>query len=114
MLDILTWGNHDLDDISEAAVAKREKEYTAGVWINSNMTEHPTFKGSKTQCKYHIVECKSTDGTNIRRIGFIGILTDDPKLYKKCNKNLKKWGIQDCWECMKELKEELEVRRPGG
>jgi 2',3'-cyclic-nucleotide 2'-phosphodiesterase (5'-nucleotidase family) len=107
-IDILTWGNHDLNDLSEAAVIKRESEYTAGVWINSNMTEHPTFKDSKTQCKYHIVDCNSVDGTNNRRVGFIGIITNDPKLYKRCNRDFEKWKIQDCWECMKEMKEELE------
>jgi 2',3'-cyclic-nucleotide 2'-phosphodiesterase (5'-nucleotidase family) len=102
-IDFLTWGNHDINDLSDAAVMKREREYTAGVLINSNMTEHPTFAESTCQVKYHVEEVSSPDGTNVRRIGFLGLITDDPKLFKNCNPGMKKWGVQNPWDVIREL-----------
>ena len=46
-IDYLIWGNHE-HDMPHADVMKREKEYK-GVWINSNMQSHQSFKDSKCQ-----------------------------------------------------------------
>ena len=46
-IDYLTWGNHE-HDLDHADVMKREREYK-GVWINSNMQSHESFKDSKCQ-----------------------------------------------------------------
>ena len=46
-IDYLTWGNHE-HDLDHVDVTKREKEYK-GVWINSNMQSHESFKDSTCQ-----------------------------------------------------------------
>ena len=49
-IDYLTWGNHE-HDLDHADVMKREKEYE-GVWVNSNMQSHESFKDSTSQVKF--------------------------------------------------------------
>ena len=46
-IDYLIWGNHE-HDMAHEDVMNREKEYR-GVWINSNMQSHESFKNSKCQ-----------------------------------------------------------------
>ena len=46
-IDYLIWGNHE-HDMAHKDVLKREKEYK-GVWINSNMQSHESFKDSTSQ-----------------------------------------------------------------
>ena len=46
-IDYLIWGNHE-HDMAHADVMKREKEYK-GVWINSNMQSHESYKDSTCQ-----------------------------------------------------------------
>ena len=46
-IDYLIWGNHE-HDMDHADVMNREKEYK-GIWINSNMQSHESFKDSKCQ-----------------------------------------------------------------
>ena len=46
-IDYVIWGNHE-HDMAHEDVMKREKEYQ-GVWINSNMTSHESFKDSTCQ-----------------------------------------------------------------
>lgn len=103
-IDYLTWGNHEAD-LSHVDVMAREKEYT-GIWINSNMTDHESFPESTCQTRAAIVEIASADGSNVRKVGMIGILSDDPGLYKPGA-----FGgaiIDDPWEVIQELKDELE------
>ena len=102
-IDYLTWGNHEAD-LSHSTVMKREKEYN-GVWINSNMQSHESFKNSKCQKDFEIIEVISPDGSNKRKIGMIGVLSNDPKLYKPGA-----FGgaiIEDPWECMKDYDKKL-------
>ena len=49
-IDYLTWGNHE-HDLDHADVMKREKEYK-GVWVNSNMQSHQSFKDSTSQVQF--------------------------------------------------------------
>ena len=49
-IDYLTWGNHE-HDLDHADVMKREKEYE-GVWVNSNMQSHESFKNSTSQVQF--------------------------------------------------------------
>merc|ERR1719265_2366436 len=79
-IEYLTWGNHEAD-LPHVDVMAREREYR-GIWINSNMTDHESFLKSSCQTRTAIVEIESADGTNARKVGMIGILTDDPGLYK--------------------------------
>ena len=46
-IDYLIWGNHE-HDMAHTDVMKREREYK-GVWINSNMQSHESFKDSTCQ-----------------------------------------------------------------
>ena len=48
-IDYVIWGNHE-HDMAHEDVMNREKEYK-GVWINSNMQSHESFKDSKCQVK---------------------------------------------------------------
>mmetsp|Transcript_65478 Transcript_65478/g.142813 ORF Transcript_65478/g.142813 Transcript_65478/m.142813 type:complete len:631 (+) Transcript_65478:53-1945(+) len=103
-IDYLTWGNHE-DDIPHLDVIKREREYT-GTWINTNMTTHESFKDSKCQVEYAIIEVKSYDGSNRRKIGMIGVLSASPSLYKPNAFGGAK--IEDPWETMAKFKAKLE------
>ena len=60
---------------------KREKEYK-GIWINSNMKSHESFKDSKCQVDRAVVEVTSPDGSNKRKVGMLGVLSDVEGLYK--------------------------------
>ena len=48
-IDYVIWGNHE-HDMSHSDVMQREKEYK-GVWINSNMQSHESFKNSTCQVR---------------------------------------------------------------
>ena len=62
-------------------VMRREKEYK-GIWINSNMKSHESFKDSKCQVDRAVVEITSPDGSNKRKLGMLGVLSDVEGLYK--------------------------------
>ena len=79
-IDYLIWGNHE-QDLDHASVMEREREYN-GVWINSNMKSHESFKGSKCQVDSVVMEVVSPDGSNKRKLGMCGVLSADPKLYR--------------------------------
>lgn len=103
-IDYLTWGNHE-DDIAHPDVIRREREYQ-GIWINTNMQDHESMKGTKCQKDAEIIEVASADGTNKRKIGMIGILSNSPSLYRP-----NAFGgatIEDPWETMQKYKDKLE------
>lgn len=106
-IDVLTWGNHE-DDVGHAAVMRREREYQ-GVWINTNMQSHESFKNSKCQVDAEVIEVVSPDGKNKRRIGLIGILSSSPSLYKPGAFGGAK--IEDPWETIAVYKEKLMKER---
>ena len=83
---------------------KREKEYK-GIWINSNMKTHKSFKDSKCQVDRAVIEVNSPDGSNNRKLGMLGVLSNSESLYKP-----NAFGgatIDDPWECMKEYNKKL-------
>lgn len=103
-IDYLTWGNHEAD-LEHARTLHIEKEYK-GTWINTNMTSHESYATSTSQRDHAIVEVKSADGTNVRRIGMIAVLSDEAGLYKKGAFGGAK--IEDPWEKIAEYKRRLE------
>merc|ERR1712020_499971 len=106
-IDYLIWGNHEAD-LSHSTVMEREKEYN-GIWINSNMQSHESFKYSKCQVDSEVLELTSPDGSNKRKLGLCGILSNDPKLYKPGA-----FGgatIEDPWECMRHYNEKLKIEK---
>ena len=95
-IDFVIWGNHE-HDMPHSDVMKREREYE-GVWINSNMQSHESFKDSQCQVDHAVVSVVSRDGTNTRKVGMVGVLSNTPSLYKPGA-----FGgatIEDPWECM--------------
>jgi len=103
-IDYLTWGNHE-DDIAHAHVIRREREYQ-GCWINTNMQSHESFKDSKCQTDAELISITSKDGSNTRKIGMIGILSNAPSLYRP-----NAFGgatIEDPWKTMATYKKKLE------
>lgn len=104
-IDFLTWGNHE-DDVPHQHVMRREKEYK-GVWINTNMQSHESFKDSSCQKDREIIDLQSTDGSNSRRVGLIGILTNQASLYRKGA--FGGASIDDPWDTMRIYKEKLEL-----
>jgi len=95
-IDYVIWGNHE-HDMPHSDVMKREREYQ-GVWINSNMQSHESFKDSRCQVDHDVVTVVSSDGSNSRKVGMIGVLSNTPSLYKPGA-----FGgatIDDPWECM--------------
>eukprot|EP00927_Polykrikos_kofoidii_P041246 TRINITY_DN35169_c0_g1_i1.p1 TRINITY_DN35169_c0_g1~~TRINITY_DN35169_c0_g1_i1.p1 ORF type:complete len:700 (+),score=116.82 TRINITY_DN35169_c0_g1_i1:140-2101(+) len=103
-IDYLTWGNHE-DDLAHTDVCAREREYE-GTWINTNMTSHESFASSRCQRDFAIVEVKSADGTNVRRVGLIAVLSDEPSLYKQGAFGGAK--IEDPWATLASYKLKLE------
>jgi len=103
-IDYLTWGNHE-DDVGDADVHKREREYK-GCWINTNMQSHETFAESTCQVDKEVIELASTDGSNRRRIGMIGVMSNSPSLYRP--NAFAGATIEDPWVCMQRYKEKLE------
>lgn len=103
-IDYLTWGNHEAD-LEPRSLFAREREYK-GVWINTNMTSHETYPESTCQTDAAFVEVKSADGSNVRKVGMIGILTKDG--YKPGAFNGAAAHIEDPWESMTRYKKALE------
>ena len=102
-IDYVTWGNHE-DDLSHCDVMRREREYK-GIWINSNMKSHESFKNSTCQVDSVIIDVISPDGTNKRKLGMCGVLSSVPGLYKPGA-----FGgavIDDPWECLHEYNTKL-------
>ena len=99
-IDILTWGNHEAD-IDHRHVCKHAQNwYKKGrIWINSNMTDHDAMK---YQVPYHVVKVTSPDGSQERKIGFVAVMSNDPKLYSQFKKPGAFGGatIEDPWECL--------------
>jgi len=103
-IDYLTWGNHE-DDVGDADVLKREREYK-GCWINTNMQSHESYAESSCQTDAEVIEITSTDGSNKRKVGMIGLLSSSPSLYRP--NAFAGATIEDPWEVMGKYKEKLE------
>lgn len=103
-IDYLTWGNHE-DDVGDAACLQREREYK-GCWINTNMQSHESFPESTCQKDKEVIELVSTDGSNRRRVGMIGLLSSSPSLYRP--NAFAGATIEDPWEVMATYKAKLE------
>ena len=102
-IQYLIWGNHE-HNLEHQEVLKREKEFQ-GVWINSNMKSHESFKGSKCQVDREVIILTSPDGSNKRKLGMMGILSNSANLYKP-----NAFGgatIDDPYKCMKEYNYKL-------
>jgi len=102
-IDYVIWGNHE-HDLSHEHVMKREREYK-GVWINSNMQSHESFKDSSCQVDSATIEVVSPDGSNKRKLGMIGVLSSSPALYKPGA-----FGgavIEDPWVCLEKYNTKL-------
>eukprot|EP00948_MAST-09A_sp_MAST-9A-sp1_P004130 g4130.t1 len=113
-IDILTWGNHDLNDLHLKDVIQREREYK-GILINTNLWDHPSVKGSQCQKRYHCVEATSVSGTNKRKIGFMGILTDQKGLFRKCVPPVKPedpWKTMETYSKLLKEKENCDIAVP--
>lgn len=104
-IDILIWGNHEAD-IDHKTVCRHVKNFP-GIWINSNMQSHDMMA---YQVPYHIVEVESADGTNVRKIGLVAVLSNDPKLYAHFKPPGAFGGaaIDDPWETLRKYKKFLE------
>jgi 2',3'-cyclic-nucleotide 2'-phosphodiesterase (5'-nucleotidase family) len=101
-IDMVIFGNHE-DDLKHEFVVQRAAEYN-GVWINSNMQTHDSFK-SGHMVATHIVELGSQDHS--RKVGFVGVLSNDPVLYRK---NAFGGAKIDCpYETMRLYKAKLET-----
>ncbi|CAE7314917.1 unnamed protein product [Symbiodinium sp. KB8] len=103
-IQYVTWGNHEAD-LSHEDVMCRVEEYQ-GVWINSNMQSHESFDKCHCQQAVEVLEVRSRGGKNSRRIGLVGVLSDEATLYKPGA-----FGgatIEDPWKTLAFYKEKLE------
>ncbi|CAE7252949.1 unnamed protein product [Symbiodinium natans] len=101
-IQYVTWGNHEAD-LSHEDVMCRVEEYQ-GVWINSNMQSHESFEKCDCQQDVEVIEVRSRGHT--RRIGMVGVLSDEATLYKPGA-----FGgatIEDPWKTLAFYKEKLE------
>ena len=73
------FGNHECD-IPNPDLAKRilESEFA---WINTNMRDIDGILDVKTD-PHEVIEVKSRNGEVKKRIGLLGLLTEDPSLYR--------------------------------
>jgi 2',3'-cyclic-nucleotide 2'-phosphodiesterase (5'-nucleotidase family) len=104
-IDYLTWGNHEAD-IDHRTVCRHVKKFP-GIWLNSNMQGHDAMRYQKP---YEIIEISSPDGTNVRKIGLVAVLSNDPKLYSHFKPPGAFGGakIDDPWETLRKYKKVLE------
>merc|ERR1712190_454875 len=70
------------------------------------MTSHDSYAFSTCQTDHEVIEVRSADGTNVRRVGMIGILSNSSGLYKPGAFGGAK--IEDPWETMGQWKRVLE------
>lgn len=106
-IDYLTWGNHE-DDVGDKNVMMREREYS-GCWINTNMQSHASYKDSKCQVDVEVIELQSRDGSNRRKVGMMGILSNSATLYRE-----RAFGgatIEDPWQTMAIYSQRLQEER---
>ena len=73
------------------------------------MKTHESFADSTCQVEEEIIEVESLDGSNKRRIGLIGILSNSPSLYRPGAFGGAK--IEDPWEVMAIYKKKLEEQK---
>jgi len=98
----VTWGNHEAD-LSHEDVMCRVEEFQ-GVWINSNMQSHEAFDKCHCQQETEILEMRN--GSHVRRVGLVGVLSNEATLYKPGA-----FGgatIEDPWKTLSKYKEKLE------
>ena len=104
-IDYLTFGNHEAD-IDHKTVCKHVKNFP-GTFINTNMQDHEAMEH---QVPFEIIELKSPDSSQTRKVGLIAVLSDDPSLYQHFQAPGPFGGatIRSPWEVIKEYKEMLE------
>ena len=104
-IDYLTWGNHEAD-IDHKTVCKHVRDFS-GIWLNTNMQNHAEMAYQKP---YDIIDVKSPDGTNNRKVGLVAVLSNDPGLYCQFKAPGAFGGAQidDPWETLAKYKEILE------
>jgi 2',3'-cyclic-nucleotide 2'-phosphodiesterase (5'-nucleotidase family) len=73
------FGNHECD-ISMADLANRIKE-SKFKWVNTNMREIDQILDVKTD-PHDVVEAKSKNKKRKKKIGLLGLLTEDPSIYR--------------------------------
>ena len=95
-IDVLTWGNHDINDCAHADVMARAAEYK-GTIVNSNMTDHESHKEGLGNSVDHLVIQAGTDAHN-RRVALIGIITASPNCYGHLVRVPEDVRIDDPWE----------------
>ncbi|CAJ1332425.1 unnamed protein product [Effrenium voratum] len=104
-INYVTWGNHEAD-LSHEDVMCRVEEYE-GVWINSNMQSHESFKKCKCQKDVEIIELRK--GDKVHRVGLVGVLSGEPSLYKPGA-----FGgatIEDPWKTLAHYKKSLQKEK---
>jgi len=104
-IDYLTWGNHEAD-IDHRTVCQHVRNFPGKI-INSNMKDHEAMD---CQQDYEILQVASADGSQQRRIGLVGVLSDDPDLYSHFKAPGAFGGatIDNPWDTLAEYKEKLE------
>ncbi|CAJ1955575.1 unnamed protein product [Cylindrotheca closterium] len=73
------FGNHECD-IPLPALAKRIEE-SDFAWINTNMREIDDVLKVKTD-PHEVIKVKSADGSVEKQVGLLGLLTEDPSVYR--------------------------------
>ncbi|KAG7349291.1 calcineurin-like phosphoesterase [Nitzschia inconspicua] len=102
-MDYITWGNHEAD-IPHKTTCKHVRSFV-GKWLNSNMLDHDAMDAQE---EFDIVEVCSPDGSNIRKVGLVAVLSNDPKLYEHFKGGA--FGgasIDDPWETLTRLQKKL-------
>lgn len=104
-LDYITWGNHEAD-IDHNYVCRHVRNFP-GKWINSNMLDHDAMDA---QQEYDVIDLKSPDGKNNRKVGLCAVLSDDPALYSHFKSPGAFGGatITDPWNALTKYKTLLE------
>mmetsp|Transcript_20061 Transcript_20061/g.43178 ORF Transcript_20061/g.43178 Transcript_20061/m.43178 type:complete len:706 (-) Transcript_20061:47-2164(-) len=104
-LDYLTWGNHEAD-VEHERVCEHVRNFQ-GTFINSNMLDHEAMDH---QQEYDVVQLKSLDGSQERKVGLCAVLSDDPDLYSHFPAPGAFGGatVTDPWKALKKYQHILE------
>ena len=95
-IDVVTWGNHDINDCTHEDVLARVAEYH-GTIVNSNMTDHASYKLGLGNSVDHFVIQAGQD-QHIRRVALLGIITSSLNCYGHLVRVPEDVRIDDPWD----------------
>jgi len=106
-IDVVTWGNHDINDCAHEDVLARAAEYH-GTIVNSNMTDHASYKLGLGNSVDHLVIQAGQNQHHIRRVALLGIITSSLNCYGHLVRVPEDVCIDDPWDTINAMLTKLQ------